>query len=116
MPLPVANNHTGDIVQQACRALDKIYRKGVAYRKAGVIVTEVVPDGAIRQCLFESTADYEKNHRLVQVMDQLNHKFPHNKIKLASQGVKRSGWILKQEHLSKCYTTKIGDIIEVKCD
>lgn len=116
VPLPVATNHTGDIVHHACRALEKIYRKDFAYKKAGVIVTEVVPECAIQQNLFESTVDYEKNHRLMQVMDQLNHKFPHNKIKLASQGVKRSGWVLKQEHLSKCYTTKIGDIIEVKCD
>ena len=50
--LMVPSNNTMEIVRHALLALKAIYRKGVGYKKAGVIVMDLVPDAAIQQNLF----------------------------------------------------------------
>lgn len=108
--LPVPSNSTPEIVHYAIEALKKIYIEGYAYKKAGVIITEIVPAGAIQLNLF-SPADYDKQKRLMTVLDKLNATYNRNKVYVASQGTGR--WKLHQEHLSPRYTTNWDDIITV---
>lgn len=70
--LMVPSNNTMEIVRHALLALKAIYRKGVGYKKAGVIVMDLVPDAAIQQNLFY-TEDREKLSMLMNVIDELNN-------------------------------------------
>lgn len=110
---PVATNNTQEIVHYALIALQQIYQKGYWFKKAGVILMEVVPDGAVQQDLFD-TVDREKQTRLMEVVDKLNSGFTRNNLTLAIQGGHRK-WKLKQELLSPCYTTRLTDIIKIIC-
>jgi DNA polymerase V len=49
----------------------------------------------------------------MKVMDQLNAAFGRQKVKLASQDLKRV-WKMKQEMLSPHYTTNIKDVIKIQ--
>lgn len=109
--LPVPTNSTIEIVKYALQALSKIYRDGFQYKKAGVIINEIVPENCIQSNLFV-TVDHDKHARLMNVLDKVNSGYAKNSISLGVQGTTKS-WSLKQEMLSPCYTTKLKDIITV---
>ena len=50
----------------------------------------------------------------MKAIDVINKSFGQQKIKLASQDLKRV-WKMKQEKLSPRYTTRLSDIIVIKC-
>lgn len=110
--LPVPTNCTPEIVHYALVALRGIFQKGYWYKKAGVIVVDIVPGDAVQQNLFD-TVDRIKQQKLMVVVDKLNNGFTRNSLALAVQGGNRK-WKLKQELLSPCYTTKLSDVIKIK--
>lgn len=109
---PVPSSSTLEITKYALTALENIYREGYHFKKAGVIITEIVPDSGIQTDLFD-TIDREKHNRLMKVVDNLNSGFSRNVLNLAIQGTNKK-WNLKRELLSPCYTTKLSDVIHIK--
>ena len=94
----------------AIKAIEDIYKKGIAYKKAGIILTGLVPSNNYQLNIF----DLEKSSHqpLMNAIDKINYKFS-NKIKLANQDLKKT-WKMKQDYLSPHYTTNLNDIITVK--
>lgn len=108
--LPVPTDDTLEIVHYALAGLRSIFLRGYQYKKAGVIITEITYN--VQHNLFDTVDRYKKD-RLMNVIDSINGK--HGKsVKLAVQG-NGTGWKLKQEQLSKHYTTDLGEIIEINC-
>ena len=61
------------IVQAASDVLQKIYRPGYQYKKAGVIVMGISPDSPIQQDLFDTSAEQiKKLRRLDEAIDRIN--------------------------------------------
>lgn len=108
--LPVPTDNTQEIVHYALTGLRSIFLKGYHYKKAGVIITEITYN--IQRNLFDMI-DRDKRDRLMNAIDSINGKHGHS-VKLAVQG-QGSKWKLKQEQLSKHYTTDLGEIIEINC-
>jgi DNA polymerase V len=102
---------TLSITKAAVEAVKTMFKKGIHYKKAGVIVTGLVPTNNHQLNLF--LHENPKHKPLMSAIDHLNKKFKTNTIKLANQDLQRT-WKMKQEHLSPKYTTKINDIITVK--
>lgn len=109
--LPVPTYDTQEIVHYALAGLNAIYMKGYQYKKAGVIITEIV-SGGIQQNLFDNV-DRDKRERLMQALDKINGDC-HSYVKLAVQGNGRD-WKLKQEQLSRRYTTDMKEILKINC-
>ena len=109
--LPVPTSDTLEIVHHALAGLNTIFMNGYQYKKAGVIITEIT-SGGVQQNLFD-TIDRSKRERLMEAMDKINGNFQHH-IKLAVQGSGRE-WKLKQEQLSKRYTTDINEVLTINC-
>lgn len=66
---------TGDqmtLIKQSLDALHEIYRDGLHYRRAGVIITDTIPIEAVQPSLFSSPEDRDKRRRLNTVIDTLN--------------------------------------------
>lgn len=99
------------ITKQAVAAAKLIFKQGVRYKRAGVIVTGLVPENNYQLNLF--TKENPKHHKLMGVIDKLNDKYKSDTLKIARQDLQRT-WKMKQEHLSPKYTTNINDIIKVK--
>lgn len=112
IPLPVATNSTMEIIQYASIGLRAIFREGYRYKKAGIIVTEIVPENEVQGSLFD-TVDRDKHSKITKAMDQINQKFGRDTLKLAVLGF-NPRWKLRQEKLSPCYTTRWDEIITVK--
>ena len=99
------------ISKEAVNAVEMIFKKGVNYKRAGVIVTGLVPDDNFQLNFFET--ENPKHKPLMKVIDAVNKKFESDTIKLGSQDLNRT-WKMRQEHLSPKFTTNINQIIKVK--
>jgi DNA polymerase V len=109
---PFPTNSSIEIAKFACEGLNRIFRKGYQYKKAGVIIMDFKPQDEVQLNLFENSNP--KHFPLMKVIDRINTSFGQQKIKLASQDQKRV-WKMKQERLSPRYTTRLSDVIVVKC-
>lgn len=110
--LSFASNSNITISNLAIKMLKEIFEEGAIYKKAGVIVTEIIPENQKQFHLFEE--ENPKHQKLMQVIDSFHKKTGERKIKLGNQDLERT-WKMKQNHLSKKYTTDFKDILEVKC-
>jgi len=110
--LPYPTNSSLVISKHAVSAIDTLYKKDVRYKRAGVIVTGLVPTDNHQLDLF--LHENPKHKPLMATLDKLNKKYKSHKIKLGNQDLKPT-WKMRQERLSPRYTTNINDIITVKC-
>ncbi len=111
MKLPVSTNDSTELINYANQGLKKIFASGYKYKKAGVIITEIVPERPVQTNLFDQR-DREKYNKVMRVMDSLNATYGNRKVRIATQGFGRK-WKLKNEKLSPCYTTRLSDILVV---
>jgi len=108
---PYPTDSTLTITKAAIEAVATIFKSGVKYKRAGVIVTGLVPTDNHQLDLF--LQENPKHKPLMSTIDRLNKKFKADKIKLANQDLERT-WKMRQERLSPKYTTNINDVIQVK--
>jgi DNA polymerase V len=108
--LPFPTNSSIELAKFASQGLKRIFKQGFAYKKAGVIVQDFTPETVTQTTLFESRN--ERHFPLMQAIDKLNKSYGQQKIRLASQDLKRV-WKMKQEKLSPRYTTSLSEIITI---
>ncbi|MGE5479955.1 MAG: Y-family DNA polymerase [Chloroflexota bacterium] len=111
--LPEATNSEFELARAAEAALKRIFREGYYYKKAGAIVSGIVPETPRQLAIFGS-ANRDKEIAASKAMDEINDRFGRESIKLAAQGVRRR-WKLRQEQLSKHFTTRWDHILEINC-
>lgn len=111
--VPFATNSGMTIANMAVRILEKLYEenKGRRFNKAGVIVTQLIKESEKQFQLFEE--ENPKHLALMETIDLINEKVGERKVKLGTQG--KVTWNMKQDLLSPRYTTRISDIMKVKC-
>ena len=110
LKLPVPTDSTLELVKYAGKLLRRIYAKGYAYKKGGVILSDLQPREGIQRNLFVP-AD-ERHRLLMDTLDRVNTRYGRHTLGVATEGLQP--FRMKQQHLSKHYTTDIRDIIVVK--
>ncbi|WP_299113847.1 Y-family DNA polymerase [uncultured Winogradskyella sp.] len=99
------------ISRGAVNAVESIHKPGIKYKRAGVIVTGLVPTDNYQLDMFSK--EDPKHKPLMSAIDTINRKYKGDKIKIGNQDLERT-WKMRQERLSPRYTTNINDIITVK--
>ena len=124
MRLLTPSSSTVTIVKAANEVLQKLYRQGYHYKKAGVIVMGIGPNSPIQQDLFDTNAEqFEKMKRLDAVIDRINKVNGTETIVLGSQQYTQKDGkgkanvfanAIKHDFKSKNPTTRWSDIIVLK--
>lgn len=124
MRLITPSSSTITIVKAANEVLQKLYRQGYHYKKAGVIVMGIGPNSPILQDLFDTNAEqFEKMKRLDAVIDRINKVNGTETIVLGSQQYTQKNGkgkanvfanAIKHDFKSKNPTTRWSDIIRLK--
>lgn len=109
--LPVATSDSTELIKAALGGLSLIYKKEYEYKKAGVIVTGILPANQIQSDLFD-VVNRKRNQKAMKVLDFLNQRYGYNTVKLASQGFAKK-WKMKREMLSPSFTTNWKDLLTV---
>ena len=108
--LPEPTSSTPVLIKYALRCLKEIYRPGFEYKKAGVMLTEIVPETHRQQNLFvQEPADI----KLMKALDCINRKWGRNSVQYACSGFKKP-WTFKRVQLSQAYTTRWDQLPVVK--
>ena len=112
--LPYSTNSTLTISNVAISMLKDLYKgnEGIKFKKAGVIVTELIDEDKKQLQLFEE--ENPKHLAIMKAMDFLNTKIGDRKVKLGTQNLNLT-WNMKQNHLSPRFTTRFNEILEIKC-
>lgn len=112
--LPFATNSTLTISTIAIAMLKELHKgnEGIKFKKAGVIVTELIDEDKKQLQLFEE--ENPKHLAIMKAMDHLNAKIGDRKVKLGTQNLSLT-WNMNQNHLSPRYTTRFNEILEIKC-
>lgn len=109
--LPVATSYTHELIKPAVAMVDNLYQKGALYKKAGVMLSGIVPDQSIQGNLFISE-NRNCERKLMDVIDNINFSQRDDILKFASSGTIRN-WKMRQELRSPRYTTRWEDLSEV---
>lgn len=109
--LLTATSFTNELIKPAMGLVDKLYEKGKLYKKAGVMLSGIVPDNSIQGNLFLSE---NKNceRKLMDMIDNINFSQRDDVLKFAASGTTRD-WKMRQELRSPRYTTRWDELFEV---
>jgi len=110
--LPLATSSTNELIKPAVALVDRLYEQGEWYKKAGVMLSGIVPDKSIQGNLFAAPAE-NKNRLLMSMIDNVNFAMRDDVLKFASSGTTRD-WKMRQELRSPRYTTRWEELFEIK--
>ena len=110
--LPVATSSTSELIKPAVGLVDKLFEKGKLYKKAGVMLSGLVPDKTIQANMFVEEKHNNKR-MLMDMLDNINFSMRDDILKFAASGTKRN-WKMRMEMRSPRYTTRWEELFEVR--
>ncbi len=107
MHLPYPTDYTPLFVASACQGIDKIYKSGYQYKKAGVALMEMSRSSVRQGSLFWSKGREElaRQDRLMRAVDVVNARYGGEMLRFASSGLTRK-WGSFPSFRSPRYTTR----------
>jgi DNA polymerase V len=109
--LPIATSFTNELIKPAVQLVDQLYEKGQFYKKAGVMLSGIVPDMSIQGNLF-LPGTKNSARKLMDMMDNINFSQRDDVLKFAASGTDRN-WKMQQNFISNRYTTRWNELFEV---
>ncbi|MHC4692851.1 MAG: Y-family DNA polymerase [Planctomycetota bacterium] len=104
---PVATSDTKELIGGALLCIDRLYRGGCLFKKAGIVLTSLVSENRIQQNLFDNV-DREKSRRLMQAIDAVNARL-NCPLRWMAEGLDRP-WKVKFNRRSYRYTTRWDEL------
>jgi DNA polymerase V len=95
--LPVATNLTQELISYALALTERLYRKGLSFSKAGVMMMKLVSD------------DRERAARLLQDMDEINEHMGRGTLRYGAEGIKQA-WQTRSGQRSPRWTTQWDEL------
>ena len=109
--LPAATSLTNELIKPAVSLVDKLYDPKKLYKKAGVMLSGIVPDNSIQANLFfPETKNCER--KLMEMIDNVNFSQRDDVLKFAASGTERN-WKMQQNFISGRHTTRWDELFEV---
>jgi len=106
-----ATSLTNELIKPAVSLVDKLFEAGRSYKKAGVMLSDIVLDNSIQGDLFLRN---NKNERrlLMDMMDNINFSMRNDILKFAASGTTRN-WKMQKNFHSPRYTTRWDELRNV---
>lgn len=108
----IPTSYSPAILENAYSLLERIYKPGFEYRKAGIFLSDITFDNAKQQSFFLKI-DEKKQTGLMQAVDKINGRFGRHTVRPLAMGFDHK-WKMKQEKLSSRYTTRLNEIPNVR--
>jgi DNA polymerase V len=111
IPLKYPTNNTITLNKKTLTGLNKIFKKGYLYQKAGVILSGLESEN-VELNLFKEND--KRKEVLMNVFDFINQKYGKNSLRIASEGVEKK-WLMKRSRCSSNFTTNLKELLTVRC-
>jgi len=123
--LPTSTSDLALLTHAALDALHQLRRPGVAYHRAGVLLSGLEPTGQAVQLGLFSAPDTEapRREKLMASLDGLNARFGRQLVRLAAAGITKDAkgqeqppsWAGRSAYRSPQYTTAWDDLWQIRC-
>jgi DNA polymerase V len=110
--LPFPTSYTPALIVAAQTLLERIYKPGFVYHKAGIFLSDIVANAERQQSILAGIDD-DRRVRVMQVVDEINRKHGRHTVRPLAVNSER-GWEMRRQHLSPCYTTRLVEVLRVK--
>jgi DNA polymerase V len=107
--LRVPSAYTPELAFQAKKCLERIFRAGLPYKKAGILLDGLLPQDRTQLDLVVSPEVEERRLKLMKAVDRLNREYGPGTLRLASEGRERL-WRPRREKKSPGYTTSWDEL------
>jgi len=106
-----ATDSLSEIIKMAREAINDIYQPDFNYKKAGIILLDLVPRNQVQENLLilDDAKKREKIEKLENAMSLVNQNLGRNTIFYAALGTKKN-WAMQSNNRSPSYTTNIKEI------
>ncbi|MEF2146182.1 MAG: Y-family DNA polymerase [Desulfovibrionaceae bacterium] len=109
-PLALATDHTPDLIQAGLAFLDRIWRDGYRYKKAGVMLAGIEPKSGRQLSLLSLPGPKdERNDKLMHCLDRINGRWGRGTLQYAAAGLGRP-WRMRQLRKSPRYTSSWDEL------
>ncbi|WP_240635375.1 DinB/UmuC family translesion DNA polymerase [Hymenobacter rigui] len=116
--LSVATQDTSELLRYTSSALQRLYKAGAAYKKAGIVLSGLETVGRQQLQLFGNAADAVLRTTLMAELDHLNQRFGSGTIRFAAALPAPSGvaqpWAGNSRWKTPAYTTHWDDLLWVR--
>ena len=112
--LLLPTSDTMELTQAALRVLSAIFHPDILYKKAGVIISDIVSATPMQTDLFDTIHNRQERNSLMNTTDRLNHRYGLKTIRLAVEGTERQAWMVKSDHRSPNYLTDITQLLTIR--
>ncbi len=110
--LPIATTYTPELISQATRCLEKLFKKGLVYKKVGIILSDFCSSSCIQLNTFATLPNTSKQSNIMKTIDTINAKMGRNKMFFAAAGTTHS-WQTKRAKKSASYTTNWHELLTI---
>ena len=105
-----ATNSSLALVDAVGQLVKRVYREKIKFKKAGVILSKLIPSNQLQLNLFTDRNRTGRDRRLMETLDRVNEI--KKQVYFASEGVTKP-WQTKFEYKSNCYTTRWDELLKV---
>ncbi len=110
--LPTSTCDTIVLTKAAEDLVNRLFKKDIEYKKAGVVLFELSPLAA-RQGDLLSEGDTDQRISLMHTLDAINERYGKHTVRAAAMDV-GDRWHMRRGLLSPCYTTRWDQLLVVK--
>lgn len=107
------SDDTLTITAAALSGLEKMYRSGFRYKKAGVMLTLLSDKHARQRSIFDHDARTQRSNKLMEALDMINRDYGHGTVRSGASGFSQR-WAMRRENRSPRYTTRWEELPIVK--
>lgn len=105
---------TIEITEAAHGLVEGLYRRGILYKKAGVVLGGILPGSAVQLALFDSVGNRRGRAGLMGVMDGLNRRYGAGSVVLGAEGGGVRPWQGRCGYRSGCYLSDVDELLTVR--
>ena len=107
--LAAPSNNTAKFIKAMKLGLQQIYRADIAYKRAGVTLTEIQDENLPQYDLLRPQEENGKERKLMAAFDEINRKIGKKSVYF---GIQKSGvqYFIRRNHKSRNFTTSWDDL------
>lgn len=109
----IPTHDSAQLINAAHMDLQRIFRKGFSYQRAGVLLPDLLPAGVVQATLFDSADDLDRSEQLMAALDTINRRHGKKSIRYASEIISNK-WHMRQQFKSPSFTTNWQELLTVR--
>jgi DNA polymerase V len=105
-------NDSSKMINAAHRGLRRIFKAGLSYQRAGILLPDLLPAGVAQMSLFDTGDQSSRSENLMATLDTINMKHGKQSIRYGSELISNR-WHMRQQFKSPSYTTKWEELLSI---